>query len=262
MDEASLRRGAETANARWDNSVAILVGDCLFAQASEIIADLGPDAVRIQARTFARLVKGQIRETIGRRRRQDPLEHYLSVVADKTGSLIATSARFGAMFAGASRRGRSTRSPSSASTSAWPSSSATTSSTSPATPPTPARRPGTDLREGVPTLPVLLALRSTDPADARLRALLAGAARATTPARRGARAAARPSAPWTRPAPTCWAWPRGRCELLDVLADEPGRRPRRLRRPDRHPHRLTSGCSGHGLDGQPEQPTVARARRP
>src|SRR4051812_44694417 len=101
MDEADLRRGAQTANARWDNSVAILTGDFLFARASDIVADLGPAAVKIQSQTFARLVQGQIRETIGPRDGEDPLRHYLSVVADKTGSLIATSARFGARVSGA-----------------------------------------------------------------------------------------------------------------------------------------------------------------
>ncbi len=101
MDEAALRRGAVSANARWDNTVAILTGDFLFARASDILADLGPDAVRLQARTFERLVTGQIRETVGPAPEVDPVEHYLSVLADKTGSLIATSARFGAMLAGA-----------------------------------------------------------------------------------------------------------------------------------------------------------------
>ena len=65
MDEAELRRGAQSANSRWTNSTAILTGDYLFARASDVVADLGPDAVRIQARTFARLVQGQISETAG-----------------------------------------------------------------------------------------------------------------------------------------------------------------------------------------------------
>ena len=65
MDEASLRRGADSANTRWGNSIAILTGDFLFARASDILADLGPEAVRLQARTFERLVHGQIRETVG-----------------------------------------------------------------------------------------------------------------------------------------------------------------------------------------------------
>src|SRR5882757_91016 len=73
MDEAALRRGASTANARWDNSVAILTGDWLFARASDLVASLGPEAVRIQARTFGRLVEGQIRETLGVIEGQDPL---------------------------------------------------------------------------------------------------------------------------------------------------------------------------------------------
>ena len=100
MDEARLRRGSASANARWGNTVAILVGDFLFARASEEVAGLGPDYVRLQSRTFARLVQGQIAETVGPQD-VDPLEHYLSVVADKTASLIATSALFGAKVAGA-----------------------------------------------------------------------------------------------------------------------------------------------------------------
>src|SRR5918998_4836723 len=100
MDEAVVRRGAPSANSRWSNSIAILTGDLLFARASDILADLGPEAVRIQARTFERLVTGQIRETVGAGPDEDPVDHYLAVLADKTGSLVATSARFGASFAG------------------------------------------------------------------------------------------------------------------------------------------------------------------
>src|SRR3712207_5019936 len=93
MDEAVVRRGAPSANSRWSNSIAILTGDLLFARASDILADLGPEAVRIQARTFERLVTGQIRETVGPAAGADPVAHYLEVLADKTGSLVATSAR-------------------------------------------------------------------------------------------------------------------------------------------------------------------------
>ena len=92
-----MRRGAPSANAAGTTRVAILAGDFLFARASDLLADLGPEAVRIQARTFARLVTGQIRETVGPGAGDDPVEHYLKVIADKTGSLIATSARFGAL---------------------------------------------------------------------------------------------------------------------------------------------------------------------
>ncbi len=171
MDEADLRRGAVSANARWDNSVAILTGDFLFAQASEVIADLGPDAVRIQARTFARLVEGQIRETVGSRPGEDPLEHYLRVVADKTGSLISTSARYGAMMSGAGERvetlltefGERIGSAFQLSDDVIDIASETGES---------GKTPGTDLREGVPTLPVLIARTSDAPADARLLELL------------------------------------------------------------------------------------------
>ena len=101
MDEARLRRSVESANSRWGNTVAILTGDYLFAKVSALLADIGPEAVRLQASTFERLVIGQIMETQGPQNGEDPLEHYMQVVADKTGSLIAASARFGAMVSGA-----------------------------------------------------------------------------------------------------------------------------------------------------------------
>ncbi|WP_149203965.1 polyprenyl synthetase family protein [Actinotalea subterranea] len=100
MDSAPVRRGAPSAHEVWGNQVAILTGDLLFARASGIVAGLGPEAVRIQAATFERLCLGQLHETVGPPPGADPVAHYLQVLSDKTASLIATSARFGAMFAG------------------------------------------------------------------------------------------------------------------------------------------------------------------
>ena len=163
MDEAAVRRGAASANARWDNTVAILTGDFLFSRASNLLADLGPEAVRLQARTFERLVIGQIRETVGPRPGDDPVEHYLAVLADKTGSLIATAAQFGALFAGVPDDHDRDRCAGSASRSgvAFQLSDdildiASESGES-------GKTPGTDLREGVATLPVLFALRRRRP---------------------------------------------------------------------------------------------------
>jgi len=170
MDEAVLRRGAESANARWDNLVAILTGDFLFSKSSELTAELGADAVRVQAQTFTRLVEGQILETLGPGE-DDALDHYLRVVAGKTGALIATSARYGARFGGASREveealtayGERIGSAFQLSDDILDVASDSEES---------GKTPGTDLREGVPTLPVLIAQRSTDPGDDRLLELL------------------------------------------------------------------------------------------
>ena len=176
MDEADLRRGVQSANARYGNSTAILVGDLLFGTASSVVAGLGAEAVRIQADTFVRLCAGQIRDdrqtgVVGDPR--EAVDAYLSILADKTGSLISTAARYGAMFGGcdaetvrtlttygeqlgvvfqladdlldvASEAGDS------------------------------GKTPGADLREGKATLPVLYARTSTDPADARLLELTRG----------------------------------------------------------------------------------------
>ena len=168
MDEARIRRGSVSANSRWGNTVAILVGDLLFARASDIVCDLGPEFVRLQARTFSRLVQGQIAETVGPSG-MDPLDHYLRVVADKTGSLIATSALFGSKISGAAPNLQRIMADFGEQIGVvFQLSDDIIDITSDQT----GKTPGTDLREGIPTLPTLLARRSTDPADARLLRLL------------------------------------------------------------------------------------------
>ncbi len=102
MDEAQMRRGVPSAQTVWGNSVAILTGDLLFARASKLISSLGERAITLQANTFERLCLGQLHETIGPRHDEDPVEHYLQVLADKTGSLIATAAEVGVIFSNAS----------------------------------------------------------------------------------------------------------------------------------------------------------------
>jgi heptaprenyl diphosphate synthase len=169
MDSATMRRGAESANSRWDNTVAILTGDFLFAHASRLVADLGPAAVRIIAETFAELVTGQMRETRGAGADDDPIEHYLTVIAEKTGSLIATSGRYGGMFSGCTpEQVESLHRFGAAMGTAFQISDDIIDITSPSD--SSGKTPGTDLREGVQTLPMLYALQE-DGAD-RLRVLL------------------------------------------------------------------------------------------
>ena len=171
MDEAKLRRGVESANSRWGNTVAILTGDYLFAKVSALLADIGPEAVRLQASTFERLVIGQIMETQGPQNGEDPLEHYLQVVADKTGSLIAASARFGAMVSGAPTNVKETLTVFGEKIGiAFQLADdvidiASESHQS-------GKTPGTDLREGIPTLVTLNVLKSTRVEDRDLIDLL------------------------------------------------------------------------------------------
>ncbi len=172
MDEAPMRRGTESANSRWSNSVAILAGDFLFARASRLVSTLGPESVRIIAETFADLVTGQMRETIGARD-EDVVEHYLRVIWEKTASLIAACGRFGGMASGAddeqierlSRLGDAVGTAFQLSDDIIDIASLSADS---------GKTPGTDLREGVHTLPVLYALADTGPDSDRLRVLLAG----------------------------------------------------------------------------------------
>lgn len=172
MDEATMRRGAESVNARWDNTVAILTGDFLFAHASRLVSDLGTDAARIIAETFSELVSGQMRETTGPVDGEDPVEHYLAVIGQKTGSLIATAGRFGGMLSGApaeyvdalQRYGKIVGAAFQISDDVIDIASDSAEL---------GKAQGTDLREGVRTLPMLYAL-ADDEIDPRLRELLDG----------------------------------------------------------------------------------------
>ncbi|AOZ73421.1 geranylgeranyl pyrophosphate synthase [Boudabousia tangfeifanii] len=178
MDDAPSRRGVNSAHIEWDNNRAILAGDVLFARASRLVAALGAEAVDFHAKTFERLCLGQLNETFGPQGGEDRVEFYLQVLADKTGSLVAAAASFGALYSGASDEVREAVAlygdrvgvafqiaddildlVSSAEVSG--------------------KTPGTDLREGVDTLPVLLLRRQAaegkgDAEVARILDALAG----------------------------------------------------------------------------------------
>jgi heptaprenyl diphosphate synthase len=224
MDEAAIRRGQASANSQFGNSIAILAGDYLFARASRILADLGPDAIRIQAETFGRLVDGQLRETVGVRPGEDPLDHYMHVVTEKTGSLIATSGRFGAMFSGLSEEKTDLIADACMRIGvAWQLSDdvldvASTSLQS-------GKEPGTDLRQGVRTLPVFYALRDTsqDASQVRLRELLTRDDLADQELHSEALGLLRESPALEEARETVRSWIGGATALLAKLPDVPAR---------------------------------------
>ncbi|AKK02243.1 polyprenyl synthetase family protein [Corynebacterium epidermidicanis] len=172
MDEADMRRGVDSANARWDNSIAILAGDILLANVSRIMAQLGTDTVLHFAETFHDLVTGQMRETIGARD-GDKVEHYMAVIKEKTGVLIASAGYLGALHAGAPK-------PVCEALHAFGYDIGMVFQIVDdiidifSDPKQSGKNPGTDLREGVFTLPVLYALADTSAAGAELREKLTG----------------------------------------------------------------------------------------
>lgn len=172
MDEADRRRGVESANSRWDNTVAILAGDVLFAHASRLMSEIDTATVAHFADTFQELVTGQMLESIGARD-GDPIAHYLKVIEGKTGVLIASAAYLGALHSGASREVVESCQRLGAAVGmifqivddiidifSDPEESGKT--------------PGTDLREGVFTLPVLYAMAEDSEAGRALREMLTG----------------------------------------------------------------------------------------
>lgn len=172
MDEAQQRRGTDSANNRWGNSIAILAGDYLFASASAIMSDMDTQAVRWISETFAELVNGQMEETV-HAGSMESVEAYLRVIHGKTASLIATAGHFGAHYAGGTtEQVAAVKKAAHATGMAFQIVDdvidiASESSQS-------GKTPGTDLREGVFTLPVLYALDEEGAVGDRLREILTG----------------------------------------------------------------------------------------
>ena len=170
MDNAPTRRGVPTAQKVYGNSIAILAGDVLLARASQIGVGLGAESLRLQAETFERLCIGQLHETIGPQDGEDQLAHYIQVMADKTGSLLASSALMGVIHSNAPFEYREPIAQFAERigiafqliddvidiSEAGPS----------------GKTPGTDLRAGVPTLPTLLLQKAADAGDAEAAELI------------------------------------------------------------------------------------------
>jgi heptaprenyl diphosphate synthase len=170
IDEAEHRRGIESVNHRWDNTVAILAGDYLFAKASELAAELGSEVSRLLARTIATLCDGQIREVQGAGRLDGAVEAYMETIRRKTAALIATSCRMGALMSDADAETADRLD-------AFGEALGVAFQLSDdimdviATEADLGKDPGVDLKEGVYTLPVLYALERSERGP-ELRALL------------------------------------------------------------------------------------------
>lgn len=173
MDEAETRRGVPAAHVVWSNSVAILAGDLLFARAGAVSAPLGIEVAKLQARTFERLCLGQLHETLGPGD-ADPVEHYLQVLSDKTGSLIAAAAELGIVMSEADQAFRAPLREfgERIGVAFQLIDDVIDLSSNPAT----GKDQGNDVRAGVETLPVLLLARRDDAASVALRARLASPA--------------------------------------------------------------------------------------
>jgi len=188
IDAAEVRRGTPAAHVKWSNSVAILTGDFLLARASELSAALGVEVSRLMARTIAELCQGEIRELQGAGIPPGDVpalhadrEHYLRVIAEKTASLISASTRLGGMLAGlpADQVEALTDFGFSLGMAFQLSDDILDVAGDPGES---GKEPGTDLREGVRTLPVLLALEHDGPDSELARLLDEAAARGHDPA--------------------------------------------------------------------------------
>ena len=99
MDEAERRRAQPTANARWGNSLSVLLGDCLFAHALTLSTNFeNADIGRAIARTAATVCSGEMIQTQRRFDLTLTVRDYLHIVEMKTGSLFSAAAELAALI--------------------------------------------------------------------------------------------------------------------------------------------------------------------
>ena len=99
MDEADIRRNVSSVNARFGNMVAIVAGDYLMARSAAIAADLGVEIASLLAHTLAWLTRGQVSEVRTAFQTSRSEADYYEAIEGKTASLMASSARVGAVVA-------------------------------------------------------------------------------------------------------------------------------------------------------------------
>ena len=101
MDEAEVRRGVPSANSRWDNTVAIMVGDFLFARAFELMVETDSlRALGILARASAVIAEGEVLQLTRAHDLNLDLDTYLQIIRAKTAELFAAAAEAAPLLPG------------------------------------------------------------------------------------------------------------------------------------------------------------------
>jgi heptaprenyl diphosphate synthase len=103
IDEAGVRHGVESVNARWGNLRAILSGDFLLARASELAASLGTEIASLLAATIGRLCEGEVRELQTAYQVDRNVADYAAAIDGKTAALYSTACRIGGLVGGLPR---------------------------------------------------------------------------------------------------------------------------------------------------------------
>ena len=105
IDESHTRRGMQTVNSKWNNMVAVLMGDYLFAKSFNLLvkADL-PDLMTSFSKATERVSVGELNQAFHTGDFNIAEKTYIGIIADKTASLFACSAEAGAICSGRDNR--------------------------------------------------------------------------------------------------------------------------------------------------------------
>lgn len=101
VDESNLRRGRKTANAVWGNAASVLVGDFLYSRSFQMMVELDSMRImRILADTTNRIAEGEVLQLLNIGNPDTSEQAYLDVIERKTAVLFAAATRLGAVLAG------------------------------------------------------------------------------------------------------------------------------------------------------------------
>jgi geranylgeranyl pyrophosphate synthase len=102
IDNALIRRGMSTLNAKWNKGATVLAGDYLFARAAGFAAETeNVLVVQLFADTLRIIVDGELRQLFSSKQWDQPQSAYYPRIFAKTASLFAAATKSGAILAGA-----------------------------------------------------------------------------------------------------------------------------------------------------------------
>lgn len=161
IDETEIRRGVPTVHEKWSVEVAVLSGDYLFARGCALGAEAGEEVPGILARAIGDVCQGQIVETAALNEPARPVDQYIDTIRLKTAALFRSACELGAATSGANDEQRS------ALTRYGENLGLAFQIVDDlldiiGDPEITGKRVGSDLREGVLTMPFLLAARRSD----------------------------------------------------------------------------------------------------
>ncbi len=103
VDNSELRRGKDTANAKWGNAPSVLVGDFLYSRAFQIMVEIGSmEIMKVISNATNVIAEGEVLQLLNTKNPDTTEDAYMQVILGKTAMLFEAATEAGAILADAS----------------------------------------------------------------------------------------------------------------------------------------------------------------